>query len=621
MADATITVTEGKAVVVLSGDIGGELLTQAIATQNATQAAIDAAIAAGGDAAVAGALAGQEAGAAAGAEAALNNVGTTAGTLAAGDDSRIVGAAQKALNLSDLSDAAAARANLGLRYVGGRTFYVRKDGSDSNDGLSNTSGGAFLTIQRAVNAAYSIDARGSVVQIRIADGTYAEGVNIYGRPVGAFDNGDQPLRIIGNETNPENVVINPTGQDAVRIGDKATVLLAGLAIGTTTSGTGLLVSNGAQVHHRNLRFLACATETIGAFGHCSVIAIGNTTVVGASGGFVHATNKAIVGFSGRTLTFVGTPTFTTYLWGINDASIYLDSATIVGKANGGITVHIGGILNVSSCTGVWTGGQPLLVTSGGLIIAEDKIALKTFYVRSDGNNNNSGFDNTADGAFFSIQAAVNRLSQMPYDLVGYENDSSGSYDWRIVVGAGTFSEAISLLDTRFARVTISGASSSTTIGRSYLSRAIRTAWTITNQRLGGSGVNALHALEGSQITFNNVDFTASSYFGIADAGGRLIASGPFSISGSATGAFLARTGGYITMADRTVTITGTPALGTFLNIQTTAIANAVSAVFSGSATGKRYDVQSNGVIDVNGAGATFLPGNVAGTTATGGQYV
>lgn len=80
MADATITVTEGKAVVVLNGDIGGELLTQAIATQNATQAAIDAAIAAGGDAAVAGALAGQE--------AALSNVGTTAGTLAAGDDAR-----------------------------------------------------------------------------------------------------------------------------------------------------------------------------------------------------------------------------------------------------------------------------------------------------------------------------------------------------------------------------------------------------------------------------------------------------------------------------------------------------------------------------------------------------
>jgi hypothetical protein len=41
-------------------------------------------------------------------------VGTTAGTVAAGDDSRIAGAAQKANNLSDLAAVATARTNLGL---------------------------------------------------------------------------------------------------------------------------------------------------------------------------------------------------------------------------------------------------------------------------------------------------------------------------------------------------------------------------------------------------------------------------------------------------------------------------------------------------------------------------
>lgn len=48
--------------------------------------------------------------------AAVLNVGTVTGTVAAGDDSRITGAAQKAQNLADLGSLAAARGNLGL-YV------------------------------------------------------------------------------------------------------------------------------------------------------------------------------------------------------------------------------------------------------------------------------------------------------------------------------------------------------------------------------------------------------------------------------------------------------------------------------------------------------------------------
>jgi hypothetical protein len=47
---------------------------------------------------------------------------------------------------------------------------------------------------------------------------------------------------------------------------------------------------------------------------------------------------------------------------------------------------------------------------------------------------------------------------------------------------------------------------------------------------------------------------------------------------------------------------------------------AAAATFTGSATGLRYHVEENSVIETNAAGATFFPGNAAGTTTTGGQY-
>lgn len=44
-------------------------------------------------------------------------------------------------------------------------------------------------------------------------------------------------------------------------------------------------------------------------------------------------------------------------------------------------------------------------------------------------------------------------------------------------------------------------------------------------------------------------------------------------------------------------------------------------IFQGSATGRRYEVRNNGVIDTLGAGGNYIPGTIAGAAATGGQYV
>lgn len=58
------------------------------------------------------------------------------------------------------------------------TYYVRTDGNDNNTGLVNTAGGAFRTIQRAINVVPDIV--NHTVVINIANGTYAETVSVYG---------------------------------------------------------------------------------------------------------------------------------------------------------------------------------------------------------------------------------------------------------------------------------------------------------------------------------------------------------------------------------------------------------------------------------------------------------
>lgn len=100
-----------------------------------------------------------------------------------------------------------------------RTYYVRKDGNDSNNGLSDTAAGAFLTIQAAIDyvngnlrlpgptvQAY-VDESGIVsITIKVADGVYAE--NVTCKPVYAGT-----VKLIGNLADPSAVTIQGVSPD------------------------------------------------------------------------------------------------------------------------------------------------------------------------------------------------------------------------------------------------------------------------------------------------------------------------------------------------------------------------------------------------------------------------
>lgn len=67
-----------------------------------------------------------------------------------------------------------------------RTYYVRTDGNDSNTGLTNTSGGAFLTIQKALNVVLGkLDLSGFNVTAQVAAGAYTSAIGFASPQVGA----------------------------------------------------------------------------------------------------------------------------------------------------------------------------------------------------------------------------------------------------------------------------------------------------------------------------------------------------------------------------------------------------------------------------------------------------
>jgi len=85
-------------------------------------------------------------------------------------------------------------------------------------------------------------------------------------------------------------------------------------------------------------------------------------------------------------------------------------------------------------------------------------------------------------------------------------------------------------------------------------------------------------------------------------------------------------GGTINVSNATFTVTKAGSTITvttgFATASQCGTVSAVSTSFTGfGATGPKYSVSGNGIVNANGGGVNYWPGNVAGTTVTGGQYL
>ena len=186
-----------------------------------------------------------------------------------------------------------------------RIYYVRADGNDGNNGLTNNAGGAFLTIQKAVDIVFgTLDLGGYNVTIKLADGTYNAGVLQSSPQVGAG-----LITIEGNASVPANVVVqSSSGFYAVAVENGATLSVRDFEVRSATNG-GLKASTGASLQFSNMRIGACAQHQIRADDLGRITCLGHYAIVGNGMSHWCSVGGGLIRCQNRTITLTGTPAF------------------------------------------------------------------------------------------------------------------------------------------------------------------------------------------------------------------------------------------------------------------------------------------------------------------------
>lgn len=246
-------------------------------------------------------------------------------------------------------------------------------------------------------------------------------------------------------------------------------------------------------------------------------------------------------------------------------------------------------------------------------------ANRTYYVSTTGSDLNDG--KTVGLPFLTIQKAIDvasgTLDCSIYNIVIQVADGTYANNLiaRPLLGGGTVTIRGNLANRTNCVLTCSS-------GILFLSANNTTTYNLEGVRFTGTGTanRVLYALN-STIQFSTVEFGTgySNVHIFAVILGKITAYGAYSITGGCTSHLYFANNSYIQVGGYLCTLTGTPAFsGAFATGDTSAVLYATGASYSGSATGSRYALTLTAVAQTGGL--TF-PGSIAGTVATGAQYL
>lgn len=218
-------------------------------------------------------------------------------------------------------------------------YYVRTDGSDSNNGLSNTPGGAFLTIDKAMTTVAGLDNDGFNVNVNVADGTYST-IGAGGAVAAVLGPwvGSGTVTLIGNTTTPANCVISGGTSAGILLANYAKLSIKGFKITSSGGGYSVYSNYGSVASFTDkMEFGAGGFSILYAtnFGHMEFGGVA-ITVSGGSNWFAAGDRGSIIIGSSAAFTMSGTPAFAVSTIGAYDPGTLMDfsGASFSGAATG-----------------------------------------------------------------------------------------------------------------------------------------------------------------------------------------------------------------------------------------------------------------------------------------------
>ena len=250
-------------------------------------------------------------------------------------------------------------------------------------------------------------------------------------------------------------------------------------------------------------------------------------------------------------------------------------------------------------------------------------AARTYYVRTDGNDSNTGLADTAGDAFLTIQKAIDTVATL--DI----NNNTVT----VQVADGTYTDGITFRNVvgyaAYGNLVVNGNSVTpsnvliSTTGITVTGNGITSMWKLSNMKLTSSASHIID-MNYSYLGIEYLVFHTASKWQIAVVGGYLLYGAGMHISGNAgLGHLVTDNDAYVDMIQRTITIDADVSLTVFISAALAGSIYAPACTFTlggHTVTGKRFQTATNGAISTNNAGLTYFPGTIAGTFASGGVY-